>query len=663
MPEDLLRINANIKLPKLALKILYAPIALSSQIISPSPFISYMMTNSSEALMSVGDSTRLRKEKRYKQIHIGFIALLAAQWVVGFCLAQWWTSTTWVAVEIPAYWYVAVFGGGALVLLSLFFASNYPFSQITRHVIAASQMCFSGIFILLAGGRIEAHFHIFASLAFVAFYDDWKILVTATLVVALDHFVRGYMLPMSIFCTREVSLWRPLEHAGYVVFEDIVLVWACLKNTANTSAQNLLETQLAQEQQTLRQNSERIELLYQEQGALHHKEREHSERMKTHQQLLEQGVQITVEAMRRLSAGDVTVQIPAETIAQFQRHEQSEKSSVATGALQKNGFSATESTADLTGIFLSFNHTVRSIQHLLQKIAATIQTTTSLSEHFASVSEMVVSAATDQTQQISSIASTVEEMSKNLGETAQYAHKTNSLMQEAGKVAEQGADVVQEVGNLMTEIADSVHAASDVIGHLGNSSAEIGEIASVIDEIADQTNLLALNAAIEAARAGEHGKGFAVVADEVRKLAERTTKATKMITETVGTIQRDTQRAVQQMHSTGENMQTGLIRANDAEKALQTLVAATQETGTMVTQTTTTLHAQSLSTDAVASTIDNISSAITESTAGLEQLQHSARELLSLTQDLRSQLDQFTITESMHIGHHQHRSVYASLHS
>ena len=100
--------------------------------------------------------------------------------------------------------------------------------MLTRHVVAASQMLFSALLIHLTGGRIETHFHVFGSLAFLAFYLDWTVLITATVVVAADHFLRGMFWPESVYGVANPEWWRFLEHAGWVAFEDVFLIWACI---------------------------------------------------------------------------------------------------------------------------------------------------------------------------------------------------------------------------------------------------------------------------------------------------------------------------------------------------------------------------------------------------------------------------------------------------
>src|SRR5204862_4426891 len=124
--------------------------------------------------------------------------------------------------------WIAVVGGGGLILLPILLAWFKPGATITRHVIAAAQMLSSALLIHLSGGRIETHFHVFGSLAFLAFYLDWPVLITATVVIAADHFLRGIFWPESVYGVANPEWWRFLEHAGWVVFEDIFLVWSCV---------------------------------------------------------------------------------------------------------------------------------------------------------------------------------------------------------------------------------------------------------------------------------------------------------------------------------------------------------------------------------------------------------------------------------------------------
>jgi signal transduction histidine kinase len=155
-----------------------------------------------------------------------FASILLLQWLAGMAAACWLSPQTWsggVARTHPHVW-LAVFLGGAIASLPAFLAWKQPGRTLTRHVIAIAQMIFSALLIHLTGGRVETHFHIFGSLAFLACYRDWRVLVTASLVTAVDHFARGLFWPQSIFGVIESSSWRWLEHTGWVLFEDTFLL-------------------------------------------------------------------------------------------------------------------------------------------------------------------------------------------------------------------------------------------------------------------------------------------------------------------------------------------------------------------------------------------------------------------------------------------------------
>jgi PAS domain S-box-containing protein len=155
-----------------------------------------------------------------------FAKLMILQWFTGIIAALWISPKTWIGAASQTHWHVwaAIFLGGLMAAFPVFLTWKHPGNVLTRHVIAVAQMSFSSLLIHLTGGRIETHFHIFGSLAFLAFYRDWKVLASATTVVVLDHFFRGIYWPQSIFGVLTSSHWRWLEHAGWVLFEDIFLI-------------------------------------------------------------------------------------------------------------------------------------------------------------------------------------------------------------------------------------------------------------------------------------------------------------------------------------------------------------------------------------------------------------------------------------------------------
>jgi PAS domain S-box-containing protein len=187
----------------------------------------------------------------YKKVDKLFAILLFAEWIACMVTAAVISPRTWIGAysETHIHMYAAIFLGGTIFALPALLAFLQPGKPLTRHIVAIGQMLMSALLIDVSGGRIETHFHIFGSLAFLAFYFDWRVLITASLIVAIDHFVRGLYFPLSIFGTATVQPFRWAEHTGWVIFQDIFLIYACvaITNELKQRAARLVEIETSRE--------------------------------------------------------------------------------------------------------------------------------------------------------------------------------------------------------------------------------------------------------------------------------------------------------------------------------------------------------------------------------------------------------------------------------
>jgi signal transduction histidine kinase/ActR/RegA family two-component response regulator len=182
----------------------------------------------------VEDIFQEHQQSIYKRTDRMFAVLMAIQWLAGIAAAYWVAPQTWVGAtsQIHIHVWAAIFLGGAISFLPIVLALTRPGCISTRYTVAVAQMLFGALLIHLMGGRIETHFHVFGSLAFLSFYRDWRVLVPATLVVAADHFLRGVLWPQSVYGVITASQWRWLEHAGWVLFEDTFLFIAVKRSVS-----------------------------------------------------------------------------------------------------------------------------------------------------------------------------------------------------------------------------------------------------------------------------------------------------------------------------------------------------------------------------------------------------------------------------------------------
>jgi methyl-accepting chemotaxis protein len=303
---------------------------------------------------------------------------------------------------------------------------------------------------------------------------------------------------------------------------------------------------------------------------------------------------------------------------------------------------------------LALNTMKNNLREVIQVIAGTAQQLARASEQITAGASHTAEGARMQADQTHQVASAMHEMSVAVQRVSENSRTAFEMSRESAQLALDGGKVAEETLASMRGISDSTKKVAARITELGKRSQEVGAIVAVINDIADQTNLLALNAAIEAARAGEQGRGFAVVADEVRKLAERTTKATGEIASMIESIQAETKSAVQAMELNGGEVQRGVERTQASGEALRKFIEMSERVGDMVAQIATAASEQSSATENINGSIAQIATSTGESSDAAEQTARSCNDLSRMAQDLRKLVGQFKLSvahdDRMHLN-------------
>jgi methyl-accepting chemotaxis protein len=291
----------------------------------------------------------------------------------------------------------------------------------------------------------------------------------------------------------------------------------------------------------------------------------------------------------------------------------------------------------------AFKTMITNLTAMIRQVTDNSTQLVSAATEIASSSEQMARGSQEQTGQTSQVSSAVEEMTATIVESSKNASEAAGQAKEAANAARAGNQVVSQTIEGMNRIAQVVQESAKTVQELSKSSDKIGEIIGVIDDIADQTNLLALNAAIEAARAGEQGRGFAVVADEVRKLAERTGKATKEITDMIKGIQNDTKGAVTSMEQGINEVQQGRELADKAGESLTAIAGYAQKVMDMVQQMATAAEEQSAASEQIARSVEGIAKVTKENATGVEQSAAAAEQLNRQAEGLQKMVSRFKV--------------------
>ena len=292
----------------------------------------------------------------------------------------------------------------------------------------------------------------------------------------------------------------------------------------------------------------------------------------------------------------------------------------------------------------SINNIVVHFHEVITRVAHNTRQVSSASTQLSFAAEQMASGAARVAGQADTVATASEEMAATSNEIASNCTSAANSSQQANLAAEAGVEVVRGTVKGMNQIAKNVRESALSISNLGTKSEQIGGIVRTINDIADQTNLLALNAAIEAARAGEHGRGFAVVADEVRALAHRTTTATKEIGQLIKSVQTETRDAIKVMETGVREVERGTVEAEKSGTALEEILEQISSVTMQVNQIATAAEEQTATTDEISGNIQSISEVVQSTATSAQESAASALQLSHLAEEQQKLVGQFTLS-------------------
>ena len=324
-------------------------------------------------------------------------------------------------------------------------------------------------------------------------------------------------------------------------------------------------------------------------------------------------LQTTAEAFQRMAKGDLGVQLKSD------------------------------STDEIGQMMNACGKMCDELRNMVQKIQSGMQDISREAEELMQMADNVSVGSREQSDAATALASSIEELSVGIEQIAGHSHETRKVVDDSNRISGSGSNVIEQAVAAMSGIADTVRFSSNVVSELGARTDEIARIVTVIREIADQTNLLALNAAIEAARAGEQGRGFAVVADEVRKLAERTTSSTQEIARTIERITAGARNAAESMDKGVNQVTEGVALASKAGSCIREMHDGSNLVGSAVAGIADSIREQSAASEHIASTVEEISSQAESNHEHALQAAEASRRMHKIARNTREMLGWFRL--------------------